>query len=375
MSWSKVEDVPGQWDWSALDPIVKRYHDRRFSLLGVLGDVPRRASTLPQDFDGWNWGAAVVKPENMNDWGEYARRIGERYKGRITHWETWNEPDLPSFFFQDFKDGNYVHGTPQQLIEMSRAAARGLKAADPKNTVFWNMASSREESMEFGRKVVAQGIYDAVDSLSYHQYMSNIAGFPGDPIEERIGEFSTLLPRNRKVPFWNTEGGPAGNGVRSAYRLTPPLGGRSRATFWGDYVVRYYVSTLANGADKFFLYTYSGGSWIPNYELLNADGSLSANAVAFSNMAWHLEGRKFSKVLSLSKDVNAYMFEGGGDSVAVVLSKGIGRLELKRLPKGLAVRDLYGNSVKLPAKLGNQATFIEGKGLKAEALVARLKAK
>jgi hypothetical protein len=48
MSWSKVEDVPGQWDWSALDPIVKRYHDRKFSLLGVLGDVPRRASTLPK---------------------------------------------------------------------------------------------------------------------------------------------------------------------------------------------------------------------------------------------------------------------------------------------------------------------------------------
>ena len=72
------------------------------------------------------------------------------------------------------------------------------------------------------------------------------------------------------------------------------------------------------------------------------------NTIVFSNLAWHLDGRKFSKVVSLSKDVNTYMFTGSGDRVAVVLSKGIGRLDLKQLPKGLAIRDLYGNDVKFP---------------------------
>src|SRR5436190_11049619 len=66
-------------------------------------------------------------PENY--WGQFMRRLAERYRGRIDSWIIWNEVDI--------RDGQWRtwDGSVDDYVQLLRVAYRAIKAGNPEATV------------------------------------------------------------------------------------------------------------------------------------------------------------------------------------------------------------------------------------------------
>ena len=66
-----------------------------------------------------------------------------------------------------------------------------------------------------------------------------------------------------------------------------------REVYYGRYHIRAYNSMLSQGVARYFMYLLNdGGFWRGNYDLMQPDGSIAPNQIIFSNMAWHIDGKK-----------------------------------------------------------------------------------
>lgn len=372
--WQSVEPKKGEWNFSKMDQMLATLHEAKFCQLGILEGVPEwarswTADPLPAGYNSWH--AKNVPPKDLQDFREYARRMAERYRGIVHAWETWNEPFLPGFLNIGFQDGKYIHPPPEFFFEMHQAAVEGIRAGSPEARIVFNGGAHYHAPADaWTRRLHELGIFDTVDVVSYHAYLPTGIGFPDDRIHQATA--ANANPHNPSMEVWNTEGGPGPSDVRNFYRHIPPLGKTDKSAYWGDYLIRYYVSTLASGAKKFFLYLmYGWGDYGPAYSMMNNDGRLAPCATALSNLAWHLEGRKYVKTFEPVPNLFGYLFEGEGGGVAIFLSKGVGRCAiLTTLPKEKGVvRDLFGNELPCPVGLGEWAIFVEAGGMTADTLI------
>ena len=96
--WSRCEKEKGVYDFSVLDGIVDGLSGR--------GLRPWFSVTFGNTLYMTNCytGAAVgcvptlYGPECRAAWCAFVRALAARYKGKVTHWEIWNEPNLPQFW-------------------------------------------------------------------------------------------------------------------------------------------------------------------------------------------------------------------------------------------------------------------------------------
>ena len=96
--WSRCEKQKGVYDFSALDGIVDNLVSR--------GVRPWFSVTFGNTLYMTNCytGAAVgcvpilYGPECRAAWCSFVRELAKRYKGKVTHWEIWNEPNLSQFW-------------------------------------------------------------------------------------------------------------------------------------------------------------------------------------------------------------------------------------------------------------------------------------
>ena len=228
--------------------------------------------------------------------------------------------------------------------------------------------------MPFVESATKAGIWNFGDGFSYHQYNGNFHAGPNNGVTQRIQAVRDVMPADRKqMTIWNSEGGFWPNEIRDETPQVPPTIAPSRNAFFADWVIRYNTSTFASGSEKFFVFSLNLGDYMPGHELLNADGSVSQLLVADSNYIWHIEGKKYSKMVPLKNGLNAYLFSDGRNSVAVLLSSSAGRANLIAPIAGVTARDYLGNPVAFPAKIGDSATFWSTENLSSEELEQRLK--
>jgi hypothetical protein len=356
MNWSGLEPEPGRWRWDHMDSLIDTHHVNNLMVLGVFGAPPRRASTVPEGYRAWN--SLNFTVNDVSGWTNYCARMAGRYKGRVDHWEFWNEPFWPKFLIAGVTNGTYIHGDAGEFVDLCRATRKAVRGVNPDAALIWNAGSL--DNPDFDRACVSNGIYEVSDLVTYHLYTSTGVGSDGDMVERKTDMVREIRPEQyNTMPIWNSEGGPGGVEVHNAYRHIPPANMRARGHVWSDYLIRYYLRSIANGVDKFFFYTYHGkGEWERDYVLTNPDGTLNAHACALSNLAWHLEGRHLQGRFALAEGVDVYLFDDDQTSVAVVSGDARNTLLLERDMGILQIRDMYGNDVTFPRDLGGQPTFI-----------------
>ncbi len=96
--WSRCEKQKGVYDFSVLDGVVDNLTRR--------GIRPWFSVTFGNTLYMTNCytGAAVgcvptlYGEECRTAWCAYVRELAKRYRGKVTHWEIWNEPNLPHFW-------------------------------------------------------------------------------------------------------------------------------------------------------------------------------------------------------------------------------------------------------------------------------------
>lgn len=155
--WAKTEKVKGVYDFSWLDHIV----DDALSRGRRIWMQTSYGNPIYEGGGNANLGGGMpVSKEAKEAWNRWVRALAEHFRGRITDWELWNEPDL---------SGNIA---AEDIVELNVRTAKILKSVDPNCRIagFAFCVLNSElftECMELTKKA---GALDLFHWVSYHGY-------------------------------------------------------------------------------------------------------------------------------------------------------------------------------------------------------------
>lgn len=196
VNWRHLEPERGNWDFKKLDRYVAMAKLTGVDILLPLALTPNWASARPQEKSPYGPGNAA-EPYNMDDWRNYVRTIAKRYKGRIQHYELWNEPNIPGFF----------SGEVDVLVRMAGEAYRILKEIDPGNQLAAPASvGGGVEHLAWLDRYLAAGGGKFMDVLSHHYYVAHARPEALLPL---VGKVRAIARKHglSELPLWNSEAG------------------------------------------------------------------------------------------------------------------------------------------------------------------------
>lgn len=204
--WREIEPTREQFHWEKTDQIVAGAEYYGLDLVIRLDQHPAWASEVDLSLN--------APPDNLDDYKNYARRVAERYRGRIRAYIIWNEPNLAIEWGGQRPD-------PVAFVELLKAGYEAVKAADPDVPVVAaglaptnsNDASAMDERL-FLREMYRAGASAYFDVLAAHPYsFGQPPGAPASDIEHpsfgRLAELRAIMEENgdARKPVWITEMG------------------------------------------------------------------------------------------------------------------------------------------------------------------------
>lgn len=230
VTWAHLEPEPGVWRWHRLDMLTDLAERSGVEVLLPLAMTPQWASARPERKSFYGPGQAS-EPADPARWENYVRAVATRYRGRIRHYEIWNEPASSRFF----------NGGPQALLALQRSAYRILKEVDPANVVV-APATTRVKDLDWFDRYLGLGAADHADVIGYHLYGE---GEAPEAIVDLVAELRARMARHGvRKPLWNTEAG---------FRT----GGSHRSGIPPDaFMLRTLVLARAAGVERFYYYSW-----------------------------------------------------------------------------------------------------------------------
>jgi hypothetical protein len=174
-------------------------HQRLF-LSWTQFDEPWLHEEVQRQLDAGLHVMAVISPDERSDdtdlqtWAEAVRGFAERYRGEITTYEVWNEPDL--------------HRVPvERHVQACRLAYETLKAVDPQITVVAGAVTT--SGRVYLQQSIEQGMLDWCDVVSFHGYVREQAADAGPAAFAEFTEpvRDAIVQRGQAHPIWDTEAG------------------------------------------------------------------------------------------------------------------------------------------------------------------------
>jgi len=171
--WNNVEPANNYFYWNKVDALVNAAYSRNMGILGVLNSTPAWAVAPGRP--------PVASPPASN--AEYAQFVGavaQRYAGKISAYEVWNEPNAATFW--------NPAPDPAAYTRLLQAVYPAIKAADPNATVIGGVVGwvTDYPNLAISPAKYVQGMYDAgaqgyFDALSYHPYQYQVPFGQGRP--------------------------------------------------------------------------------------------------------------------------------------------------------------------------------------------------
>lgn len=263
VGWANLEPARGKWDFSRLDRYVAIAGITKVDILLPLAMTPNWASARPTEASAYKPGN-VAEPARLEDWTNYVSTIGQRYKGKIKHFEIWNEPS----------DRTHYSGDIQTLVRLTCEASRVLKQIDPEIRVVSPASAGGGRHIEYLDKFLSAGGNKCVDIIAHHFYVFKE---PPEAIVPLIRQVRAVMQKNgvAAMPLWNTETGWwIANGDGTPDHTMISKGGWKKLALdgeAGDYLTRALLLAKSEGVDRFFWY-----SWDNRYGLGMIEPSTNA---------------------------------------------------------------------------------------------------
>ncbi len=161
--WARTEKEKGVYDFGWLDDIVDNlirrglkpwlclcygngiYDGEAAKVFGAVGCPPIRTG------------------EQKQAWRNYVKATAQRYKGKITHYEVWNEPDDGEWMWRPAANGIEVG-------EFTIATAKAVHEADPDAKIIGGAVTAPE--IAFLNEIFQTDVADYIDYISFHEYTS-----------------------------------------------------------------------------------------------------------------------------------------------------------------------------------------------------------
>lgn len=226
-NWSWIQPSQGEYDATRLaqyDALVDAARARGLNVLGVIAY-------------GTDWatgGQGPHRQEHYEAFAEYVRFLVDRYRGRVTHWQIWNEPNQSRFWEPAPSAENYA-----QLLSHAYQAAKSVDGGV--TIVGMGTAGVDLEYMDQVLKsgggahldVVAVQPYPTPSSLEGSDYYALIAG-----LRDLMAAYDAVKP------IWITEIG------HSLYGGHEGVSADKQARF----LARDYLSARQLGVERVFWY-------------------------------------------------------------------------------------------------------------------------
>lgn len=270
-NWSFIEPEKGVFDWSNYDKVVRDAGARNMHVLALLTYSPKWESGsrnqyyAPKDLENWeHFVKAAV--ERYKPGGAFSKQEGNNNAYGVTHWEIWEEPNLPSFWKPAPRADDYV--------ELLQRANRVIRAEDPNAVIAIGGLSSGGEGentpVSFLEKMYTQGAKDCFDIVSVHPFI-----FPQAPkdVPGFIAPVRALMNRqgDDKKPIWITSFG---------YRTT----GEVTETGQARYVKDIYDELRKGYVEAMFWFNLRDFSSEDTFGLLREDFSRKPSFEAYKNI-------------------------------------------------------------------------------------------
>jgi hypothetical protein len=206
--WNRCERRKGEFDFTWLDGVVDRLRAggvQPWFNLGY-GNILYTPEAPHPTAVGW---APLFTPEAREGWQRFVRAIAGRYRGRVTHWEIWNEPNLSGFWRP--KQPN-----PADYVDMVKLTAPLIRQAVP-GAVIVGGGFSRIP-FRFIEECLRAGLAPLIDKLSYHPYRSQ----PELNYVSEVRALRALLAKYKPgIGIWQGENGaPSASAKDSAGALS-----------------------------------------------------------------------------------------------------------------------------------------------------------
>lgn len=205
--WCRCETVRGQYDFRWLDEVV--------DALRGLGIQPwfclsygNRLYTAEADETAVGW-VPLFDPQARAAWLRFTCAAAEHFRGRVRHWEIWNEPNITNFWKPKKPD-------PADYTELVRITAPAIRQRIADAVIIGGALSGVAEG--YLRGCLEAGLGGHVDRISFHPYRP----VPEAGYESEVAALRGLVARyNPKIRLWQGEngcpsvGGPASVGAIS----------------------------------------------------------------------------------------------------------------------------------------------------------------
>lgn len=204
--WSRIEPMPGWFDFSVYDELVGDAARRHIRLLPILFDPPPFRSSAPPS-GGLD---AMYPPREPEKMGWFAAELVQRYgpdgsfwserpevpRLPIRSWQVWNEPNIPSFWASG--------PDPAEYAELLRTVGEWIHAVDPgAEVVAAGLPNSAHgaSAPSFLRAMYKAGAKGSFDTLAVHPYSSDHDSVMG----QVQGMRSVADDNGDRAPIWVTE--------------------------------------------------------------------------------------------------------------------------------------------------------------------------
>lgn len=244
-SWGALEPAKGQFDWHSLDTWVSQSQAHNVQLDYVFVNTPRWASTRPDETcPGKRFGCAA--PPNLDDWSEFVTALVTRYKGKISSYELWNEPNGSGFWT----------GNPKQMVDLAARAYPIIKSIDPAAMVTTPAVSSSGWPLSHDAwldQYLAAGGGKFADVVAWHGYAgrNDRPALPAEGLAEQIEALKKVLASHNlsRLPIWDTEGG---------WGKDAQLPDESAQA---AFLVKWYLINFTNGIAHAYWYQWDNPEW------------------------------------------------------------------------------------------------------------------
>lgn len=235
--WRNIEPSDNNWDWSICDSFVNQVNKNGQKPLTLLWLDSKWCRMAAKDDP-----KAKSKPQCTDEqFNDYITQVVTRYKGKVTHYEIGNEPDL----MPEWRDD------PAQYAKTLHLAYQAIKKADPNAKVLNGglaACSGQNCSKTFAPAIIGDSQYPALENLdivNYHTYAKK---------SDMAALYKTIRSRVGNKPIWVTEVGfPSEKAYQDARRpgYGYPAGEEGQAAYLKD-VLPYL---LGLGVEKVFWYS------------------------------------------------------------------------------------------------------------------------
>lgn len=268
--WQRAEKKEGVYDFGWLDHIVDELNKAGihpwFSLSFGNGIYMEGAQPLPPH-GNYFFSPTRFGERGIYGWTNYVKAMATHFKGRVDHYEVWNEPNAG--FLRLPNTGAKIQAEePEEYVKLVAITEKALHEVDKDAIVIAGAISGCAICNEYMQKLFKAGIAKYIDVFSYHPYGGSLEAYWGD----RLEYIKELIKESGKdIRIWQGENGRPSDSIRLHRGYKSTEGSQAR------YLTRRYLTDLKLGLDmtSYFLCCDIGNGYLPN-GAVHAQGVIDA---------------------------------------------------------------------------------------------------